>query len=156
MHLRWTNWHSIDEASPHRGPATYKIRLVSDGRARAIPRFFGPDAAGILAIGKATNMQSRRRRMGRGAARGRGHSEMNLLAILGQHAAPSAMLSGAQYEVAYCVCETVEDAEYAEQLLLKKYLLTFGELPPLNSAIPGRYVLEGWQQAARIDAGSAF
>jgi hypothetical protein len=57
-------------------------------------------------------------------------------------AAPTIGLS--QIEYSYSPCATRQIAKDLEEALIKKYFLTFGEPPPLNSAIPRRYDKTGW------------
>jgi hypothetical protein len=135
---RW-KFRPIELPTGYSGPATYKIRLVADDVVVSIPRFFREDGSGVLQIGVTNNLENRRRRFVRGLAIGTGHSEANLLHMLERHSALRRIFRNARYEIAYRMADLRKSAATKEELLLKAYLFRFGEVPPLNSAIPRRY-----------------
>ncbi len=135
---RW-RFRPIDSPTGDVGPAVYKIRLVIDGAVVHIPRFLCEDRSGILQIGVTDNLESRRRRFMRGLNVGKGHSEANLLHMLERRSSLLRTFPKARYEIAFRLMHEREQAAAEEEALIKAYLYRFGEVPPLNSAVPNRY-----------------
>lgn len=148
MTLEWSPWQSIEAGNSTSGPAVYKIRLASNGEPVAIPRFLRIDSVGTLSIGVSRNMDKRRKNFLRSLARGRGHSEANLLRLLQMHSHLNRLYPDGEIQFTYAKRAKREDAAKAEEVLLKEYVVRFGELPPLNSAIPNRYNWQSWEDAA--------
>jgi hypothetical protein len=73
---------------------------------------------------------------------------MNLLWLLQKQSMLGSVFPSAHYEYCFRVVSSVDKAKSAELQLIKSYVLCFGEVPPLNSAIPGRYIGETWDTAA--------
>ena len=142
--LKWTMWQSVDQPTSYEGPAVYRIRLVVHDRPHAIPRFLGPDTEGILSIGKTGSMKKRRSQFKRGLAKGRGHSEANLLHLIRDHSYLLRILPEHQYQYCFAIVPDIEQASSSEEELIKDYFRNYGEVPPLNSAIPNRYPQSGW------------
>lgn len=92
-------------------------------------------------------MERRRRQFVAAMNVGRGHSEMNLLWRLQKQSMLKHRFPSARYEYCFQNVASVEEAKAVERHLIKSYVLFFGEVPPLNSAIPGRYVGETWDSA---------
>ncbi len=93
-------------------------------------------------------MERRRKAFLRGLARGRGHSEANLLRLLQKHSHLNRLYPDGEIQFTYAKRAKREDAAEAEEVLLKEYVVRFGELPPLNAAIPNRYNWQSWEDAA--------
>ena len=141
--LIWSNWLPIYDQIDYCGPAVYKVR-VSDaaGESFKLGRLFKADENGILSIGQSGNMKQRRKNAVSGIQGATGHSSMNLMYYLytftkfGQH------FSGHQLQFSFSKCENKDKAESVEHDLIKNYFKEYGEVPPLNSAMPKRY--ENW------------
>lgn len=146
-----SDWADVHSKCSSASPGVYRIRLACDGKPVAIPRFLETDVDGILAIGKSICLEDRRSKFPGAVKRGRGHSEINLLHVLERFSSLSVVHPGAGYEYAFIPLRTKEEAEAEESRLLKTYLLRFGEVPPLNSAIPGgRYASDSWAPFASV------
>ena len=117
----------------------YLVRICIDGVTQPLQRFLGEDRRGLLTIGMTGNMENRRRQFVRGLKSGRGHSEANLLHQLLDPRRFRSRLPSCVYEYRFIRTRTRNSAGGLEELLLKRYLRRFGEVPPLNSAIPNRY-----------------
>jgi hypothetical protein len=138
MVLVWSNWYKIDKESEYSDFAVYRIRICNKGKPEIIQRFLGKDVDGLLCIGKTTDMEKRRKQFVRGLTDGSGHSEGNLLHILETVSPLGVIYKERVYEYSYAmVAEGDEDR--AEEEEIKAYVKRFGEVPPLNSAIPDRY-----------------
>jgi hypothetical protein len=154
--LDWTPWEAVEAPSATKGSAVYRFRLIGpSGRPLSIPRFMREDPDGILSIGVSGNMDRRRRRFIRGFSKGRGHSEANLLYIINKYSALHGVKLD-QIQYSYSSCPTKQVAEELEEALIKRYFLTFGEPPPLNSAIPRRYEKTGWHDGWPASQVRAF
>lgn len=119
-------------------PGVYRVRWLRDSQPVHPGRFLGRDDLGIIAIGKAKQLEDRRSQFVRAAETRRGsHSEGKLLGILVYYSAlPANILGELHWE--YRICD-VEDLEREESLEIKRYVLRFGQTPPLNCAIPDRF-----------------
>jgi len=136
---KWRHWTDIEKTSGWNGPAIYRVRMLAGGRPVSIPRFLAKDRSGIVSIGMTGRMEERRRQFLSGFRRGRGHSEANLLHLLLKHT--SLQRSFGRFELQYrfkSVSSRVA-ATTAEAKELIRYVKRYGEVPPLNSALPGRY-----------------
>jgi len=143
----WTDWKDINGRSGHRAPAAYMIRLVRvTGRVVTLNRLLERDRNGILCIGNATDMEDRRRDFIRGMDTGTGHSSANLLYLIRQYTAFDQVFPNARYEYRFLGAEDKAEAEQFEATLLRRYFRRYGELPPLNSAMPGRHM--PWNEGA--------
>lgn len=112
----------------------------------SIPRFFDKDPNGILSLGKAGDMERRRKQFVDGWKKQRAHSEGILLSILEKYAVHriDAKYPNSDFFYSYLGLETEQRAIQEERWLIKKYVMHFGEVPPLNSAIPKRYDYPDW------------
>lgn len=120
-------------------PGVYEIRLSVKGKwQRGIPRFKGVDKRRVLAYGCSKNLRNRLQAFRRSTDHSAGHHEGNLLRILNEKAElglESVLISW--YETA--------DYKQEEERLIKEYVSRYGEVPPLNSAIPGRENGQNWR-----------
>ncbi len=80
----------------------------------------------------------------RGLEHGRGHSEANLLHILEKSTPLKRVLPRRIYQYRFRPARNKADANKLEEGLIKRYVKRFGEVPPLNSAIPNRYQEQSW------------
>ena len=138
----WSSWRPIGDACAYRGPAVYQVRLQGPRGVRKISRFLRRDPRGLLCIGMTGNMWGRIRQFERGLSRGTGHSEANLLHQLEESSSLNRLISRV-YQYRFRALRTRAQAAQLEEQLIKRYLKRFGEVPPLNSAIPNRYPREG-------------
>jgi len=116
------------------------VRLVdARGNAYKLNRLLKADDDGIMCIGKTGTMKTRRKQILSGVERGRGHSEMNLVYFLKNYSTEYLnKFQNARFQYSMHVCATEEESKQEEERLIKLYFLKFGEVPPLNSAIPNR------------------
>ena len=135
-------WTSISERPVRDLAGVYAVRLVDGDRSpRLVRRFLDEDDEGLLCLGQSKNLEQRRTQFINGVQKCVGHSEANLLHLLGLHARTRAraqlenVLSMLEWRVEYC------SPKKREEELIKSYIKRFGEAPPLNSAIPNRYGL---------------
>lgn len=127
-------------------PAAYRVRLLKDGKPFQMNRLLGRDEEGLLSIGKTKDMEGRRAQFISGVVNGYGHSEGNLLRLLVLYSGLKERVpSRPQIECQFLACKSEDEAIKTEARLLKDYLCRFGELPPLNSAIPNRYDETTWR-----------
>ena len=144
--MRWSKWKSLKslgKAVHHAGAAVYEVRMVRTTRGKdkpvPIPRFLAPDPDGLLVIGETSRMKGRYNDFIRGMDKGRGHSESNLLHLLIEHSPLNQRFPGYRLQFRYRRVTDKPAAQRAQEQLIKKYVSKFGELPPLNCAIPNRY-----------------
>jgi hypothetical protein len=144
MTNNWTDWLGIYEISDYQGPAVYKVRLVdSSGDCCRLERLLKPDKEGIMCIGQTGNMEQRRKQFLTAISRCNGHSEMNLVYYLNLYSKFSDKFKNTRFQYSFCQCSSSDESKSCESDLIKLYFKEFGEVPPLNSAIPNRY--EGWE-----------
>jgi predicted GIY-YIG superfamily endonuclease len=144
-HASWLPWKNIDEPAGHIGHAVYKVRLVSrQSGIVAINRFLGTDKKGILCIGMTTNMERRRKEFKSGKEGKPIHSGGYLLSLLKDYSHFNAEHRNSKYEYRFQKTENKVDAKFKESRHIKKYVKRYGEVPPLNSAIPNKDDKEGW------------
>lgn len=142
--MRWTPWKNVERPADHRGPAVYRIRLARRRRALAVARFLDTDASGLLALGSTADMEARRRDFLTGLRRCSRNPEGSLLHLIEVHSLFHQKYRGCEYEYSFCKTATRFDARVAERKLHKTYFKTFGEVPPMNAALPGRRDAGGW------------
>lgn len=138
MSLIWSDWYHIGKPSGHRESAIYRIRLCNHEGPIQIARFLGMDNDGILCIGKTTKMEGRRKQFIRGLAGNFGHSEGNLLHILEKQSPLLGLYPKSEYQYSFAKVDLGQESQIEEEQI-KAYVRQFGEVPPLNSAIPVRY-----------------
>ena len=142
--MSWTAWKDMNQTREHDGDAVFTIRMVKGGRAVRLPRFLGTDPDGILAIGYTANLESRRREFLRGLNSGKGSAEAELLHIVEVYSIFNQTYRNAAYEIRFSKVPTRHRGRRLEQEIMKAYVKTFGEVPPLNSTLPGRRERHGW------------
>lgn len=141
MSLTWSGWRNIINPSNYNKCAIYRIRLCERGNPVHIHRFLGIDDCGILSIGRTTNLEQRRKQFINALKGIFGHSEGNLLNILEQVSPLLSLYPDRDYEYSFVEVSTTNMNDIEEEQI-KAYVKIFGEVPPLNSAIPNRY--EAW------------
>ena len=147
MNMKWSPWKNITESSRYDGCAVYEVRLVNkEDHPVIINRFLGTDKEGILAIGMTTNMERRRKQFIYGENRCRAHSEGNLLFLLKEYSRFKTKYNRTRYQYRFQKVKTRDDAKKKEKKLIKDYFKKYGEVPPLNSAIPDRYDKASWDK----------
>lgn len=144
MTNRWMDWFNINGKCNHQGPAVYKVRLIGvNGNRCQLERLLKADQEGIMCIGNTSNMEQRRKQFLSGVSRATGHSEMNLICYLKAYTNFPNRFKDTNFQYSFCECSDVTESRKEEEKLIKSYFKEFGEVPPLNSAIPKRY--EGWE-----------
>jgi len=138
MSLVWSDWCSIDKPTDYKHCAVYEIRLCCQKTPISISRFLGVDERGLLCIGKAKSMEKRRKQFVNSRKEGDGHSEGNLLHRLEIDSTISTRYPDPEYEYSFAKVNPGQENRLEEQEI-KAYVKQFGEVPPLNSAIPNRY-----------------
>ena len=142
MTNKWTDWFNIDDKCDYRGPAVYKVRLTNaNGNACTLERLLRADEEGIMCIGRASDMKQRNAQFLTAIKAAYGHSEMNLVYYLNGYTDFKKKFKDGQFHYCFCKCADVAESKSEEEKLIKSYFLKFGEVPPLNSAIPKRYEL---------------
>jgi len=145
--MNWSFWKNIDKAARHDSHAVYEIRLVNtQGTSVAINRFLGKDKKGLLSIGMTTNMERRRKQFISGEDRCQGHSEGNLLFLLKEYSRFRTKHPLPKYQYRFQKVISEDETKRKERKLIKDYVRQYGEVPPLNSAIPGRYEEMSWDE----------
>jgi predicted GIY-YIG superfamily endonuclease len=152
INMRWSSrWKNVDKPLGYLSHAVYEIRLVNgQGHAVTINRFLNTDKKGILCIGMATNMENRRKQFNSGEQGRRRHSEGNLLFLLKEYSHFEAKHGNSKYEYHFKKLNTKDDATKKETKLIKDYVKQYGEVPPLNSAIPNRYDQITWDDRKNL------
>ena len=147
MPTNWSDWLSISKSIKYYRPAVYQVRWARSGEPIPISRFARVDLDGILCIGKTKNMDQRRRNFGNGMRRGEGHSEADILFYLKHFGASLTVPDESQLQFSYKSFDGERAALRYEELLILAYMRRFGEVPPLNSAIPGKKNPGAWEAA---------
>lgn len=143
--IKWSAWTAVEHESDRFGAAVYRIRLVrQNGTPFPMQRLTGIDKEALLSIGKTSNMERRRDQFFCGIENCYGHSEGNLLNLLLEFSKLKQLVPGGKVQYQFSVVATDARAKTLEAKLLKDYLVRFGELPPLNAAIPSRYDRKSW------------
>ncbi|MGD0597834.1 MAG: hypothetical protein ABSA64_09990 [Sedimentisphaerales bacterium] len=141
---KWTDWFNINDNCNYQGPAVYKVRLANaNSNACKLERLLMADDEGIMCIGQTGNMERRRTKFLSGIKNANGHSEINLVYYLNRYTKFPDKFNDANFQYSFCKCSDVPESKKEEDKLIKAYFKEFGEVPPLNSAIPNRY--EGWK-----------
>jgi hypothetical protein len=139
----WMDWLNINDKCNYAGPAIYKVRLTdAKGNACKLHRLLKQDDEGIMCIGRTDNMKRRWSKFLSAIDAAYGHSEMNLVYYLNEYTDFKKKFEGGQFQYCFCECSNVAECKSQEEQLIKAYFKKFGEVPPLNSAIPNRY--ENW------------
>ena len=138
--MKWNNWEELDSKCNHADAAVYEFRLVSEkSLPYKFPRWFAIDNNGILSIGETGDMQKRLKQFINGFNRCNGHSEANLLFLINKYCGLTNAFPNYKIEYRYMPVSSKGAAKKFEESLIKDYVKFFGEVPPLNSAIPKRY-----------------
>jgi hypothetical protein len=122
-------------------PAIYRIQIKDI----IIPRCLNNDSNGILAIGQTTNLNERYDDIITSLEKWNGHSE----AILAHYIYTYSDQFWQKYidkkviSVCYYKSDNLDQDETREII---RYIKDFGEPPPFNSAIPGRYTDNIWNE----------
>jgi hypothetical protein len=120
------------------------VRLTNaNGNACKLGRLLKADNEGIMCIGHTRQMEQRRAQFVSAINRASGHSEMNLVYYLKAYTNFSNRFKDTNFQYSFCKCSGVDESKKKEEKLIKSYFKEFGEVPPLNSAIPNRY--ENWE-----------
>jgi len=134
-----SKWRFVDEQVEYDSHAAYEVRLVNRlGKAIPINRFLGTDEKGILSIGMTTGMEKRRRKLFSGLRGNNVHSEAHLLFLLTEYSRLQTRHRERQYQLRFLPLGSRAQAKKTESRLIKDYVKRYGEVPPLNSAIPNR------------------
>jgi len=136
--ITWSDWRDISMPAFYNANAVYRIRLMNPGGPASINRLLGVDNNGLMCIGKTKNMEERRKQFANGLNGKYGHSEGNLLHILKQASSLPVAYPNAKYQYSFAKTDLGLEGKI-EQQQIKVYVKEFGEVPPLNSAIPNRY-----------------
>ncbi len=70
------------------------------------------------------------------------------------HSSIAEAYPNSEIHLVFATFTTRGEAEALEEVLLKRYLIKYGEIPPLNSAIPNRYHWTSWEDAAKRSGGA--
>ena len=153
MNVLWSEWTDIDQPAPYYSHAVYQLRFVDSLRSPlSIPRFLGTDPTGCLYIGECTSMEQRRTNIITGIKSWDKHVAGILIHILGRYSEAFRRQhreSCFQYRFEQHASE--ESRTLREERLIKDYVILFGEVPPLNSAIPKRH--GDWKLCENDDCG---
>lgn len=137
--MKWSIWLDINTSSNHYSHAVYEIRLLNaKGKRISINRFLGVDKEAILAIGMTTNMERRRKQFISGLVNCQGHSEGNLLYLLEKYSKFNSKYKKLKYQYRFFKINSKANTKRQERRLIKDYVKQYGEVPPVNSAIPDR------------------
>ena len=140
----WSDWQSVYDRTEYRDAAVYKVRIINArGEPFKIGRLFRTDSEGILNIGQTSSMEQRRRQSVTGIQEANGHSSMNLIYYLSTHTEFKQLFNEHQIQFSFLKCKDKQEAVEKEYDLIKTYFKKYGEVPPLNSALPKRY--ENWE-----------
>lgn len=122
---------------PRRG-GVYKIVCPRIGKwSHGIRRFKKTDKHRILAYGQSRNLRNRANAFLASLRRPDRHHEGNLLRILNERA-------GLNIPYVLIAWELRSGHKAREERLIKEYVQEYGEVPPLNAAIPKREKASGW------------
>jgi hypothetical protein len=128
----------------YQGAAIYKVRLTNaNHNPFSLERLLKVDDQGIICIGETGNMKRRRAQFLSAINGANGHSEMNLVYYLNEYTDFKKKFEDAKFQYCFCECTDKAESKSEEEKLIKVYFKEFGEVPPLNSAIPNRY--ENWE-----------
>ncbi|MFC1949015.1 hypothetical protein ACFLW0_02450 [Chloroflexota bacterium] len=144
----WTNWEDINRINELREnycwPGVYKIRIADvDCNPFQIDRFLGSDSEGIVVIGNSINVFNRVRNFlkayeGKYHKHSAGSRAFLLRAFLGMGKTNFTRNIYRDGRLMFTAVKlnSKPEAILEEEELLKVYFLTYGELPPLNRALP--------------------
>lgn len=143
---RWTAWRRLEQESfqTEGSCGIYEIRIVDgDDTAIRVPRIGGLDLVGILYIGKsgvstARSPRTLAKRLGEFYWSGRPHSGGETL----DQMVPRLRRRLGKFQLQYRVMRLHDqDIEAQEKRQIRRYFRKYCELPPCNSAFPGKWEL---------------
>jgi hypothetical protein len=134
----------VTQPTDYTGPALYRIRLARMRKPLPIERFLTTDKTGILAVGIAASMETRRKDFLTGLKNCSRNPEGSLLHLIEVHSIFNRKYRKCVYEYSFVKMRSRFDAHVAERKLVKAYFKKFGEVPPMNSALPGRNEASHW------------
>ena len=123
---------ALDDDPQHDGPAAYTVCLARG----PIRRRLGDDREAVLVIGHTANLGRRMQDFRRGLASGKGQSEANRLNWINAMARAEDPIAKDDLQCTFVRLDSEAVAKRLEAAWLKKYAQEFGELPPLNGAVP--------------------
>jgi hypothetical protein len=139
MPITWSDWRDVNQPADHKGCAVYRIRLCNQTGPVRISRFLGTDDDGLLCIGKTIHMDYRRKQFVNSLKDGESaHSEGRLLHFLEKESPLLKFHPKPKYQYSFAKVSSGQESKIEEEQI-KAYVRRFGEVPPLNSAIPNRY-----------------
>ncbi len=143
----WSEWLGIDHYSEIDSlPGVYGIRLLDSTNHLPVPinRLLGKDEDGLLAIGESKDLRQRiklfykvtikRRELLKHSAGDR----LFLNLIFSHVSSNNNFFKNKTLQVSFTKADDKKSAQGLEELLMKVYFIQFGELPPLNSSMPGK------------------
>jgi len=146
--LEWKNYAEIStiehsKALGKHQSGVYRVRLAknSGNSPITIARFRGKDKEGLISIGESVDLRRRIKEFYRSYAYpdNEKHSSCFRLALY-VHFTNQRKQSVNVGEVQYSYAPLAEnEIQETEAMLLAKYFRDFGELPPLNSNVPGKF-----------------
>jgi len=123
---------ALDEDPQHDGPAAYKVCLARG----PIRRRLCDDREAVLVIGHTANLGRRMQDFRRGLACGKGQSEGNRLNWINAMVRAEKPIGEKDLQCTFVRLDSEVAAKRLKAAWLKKYAQDFGELPPLNGAVP--------------------
>lgn len=144
---RWTDWTDLKQKPDHGGAAAYQMRLLVDGNPFTVPRLLGMDEDALLMVGETGAFRKRFDKFVSVLRLGRGmHSEAILLHVILNYSRLSDSGGNAAIQYRYWRFPTKMAAKQAEDMMLRRYVLRFGEPPPLNCSLPKRADAVAWRE----------
>jgi len=146
--MGWSKWRNDDELDSNyeywkNQHGIYQIRVVdAEGRAIHIPRIGGTDEEGIIYIGRSGKSTTRTNRsLGARVWEFLRQKNYHSGSEMYHQARPKLLrrknFTGHQLQFRVMSCEDSQ-IERKEKKALRKYFNTYCELPPCNSAFPGK------------------
>lgn len=144
----WSDWAEYDQSVSVWEPAVYEFRLCC-GSAVPIPRLLGTDKEGLLSIGETNNMEGRRKAFYSSTfPDGYGHPAGKMLGLIAELTILRKKFPKCTFQYRFIKMTKAKAKEKQDELLVR-YILEFGEPPPLNGVIPDRWNSGGlWHKVA--------
>jgi hypothetical protein len=138
----WLEWTDIGNNPNYEGCGIYMLRLVNlAGIPIEIPRFLDNDKEGILQISHSENIQ-KGIKFFNGAIEGKKytHAEGQRLYLIKRYT--DFLKKFHNYKIQYSLKKlaTKREAKEEQELLVKYYVKKYGEVPPINSNLPDKYI----------------
>ncbi len=136
MMAKWSKWQDIKEfKSLGNNFGVYKVRLVdSSGFPVAIGRLVGKDDKGLLAIGSTKHLAGRVGKFCNALDKGADSHSVGERLFLIRVACRRIPRKYKDTKFQVAVMKLASDPAEEEGILLTKYFLKYGELPPLNNS----------------------